>query len=210
VNEIARKGGMNGLHHMMGVPALVRKILWAEQVGYDAVIQSNTFDPGIDAGRLAVTIPVIGLLRTAMHVGLNLADRIGITVPVSNHIPYTWRILRANGLDQFVSGIRPLPEGAYGGAPDDISSGAVEVIRTLVDETGAELVLPLGGAFIPYVVDPVELEREVGVAVLNTKSIGIRFTEMCVALGLTQSARAYPRVTVNREDFGRFAAGRPG
>jgi hypothetical protein len=31
--------------------------------GYDAVISSNTFDPGVDGGRLAVGIPVIGLLR---------------------------------------------------------------------------------------------------------------------------------------------------
>jgi len=31
------------------------------------VIVSNTFDPGVDGGRLAVEIPVIGVLRASMH-----------------------------------------------------------------------------------------------------------------------------------------------
>src|SRR5882757_6162254 len=77
---IGSQSALNGLHHMMETPAIIRKIFWAAQNGYDAVIQSNTFDPSVDGGRLAVDIPVIGLLRTALHFGLNLADRIGITV----------------------------------------------------------------------------------------------------------------------------------
>jgi len=36
---------LNGLHHMMETPAIVRKIFWAAQNGYDAVISSNTFEP---------------------------------------------------------------------------------------------------------------------------------------------------------------------
>ena len=111
---------LNGLHHMMETPAIVRKIFWAAQNGYDAVISSNTFDPGVDGGRLAVDIPVIGLLRTSMHAALTLADRVGITVPLAGHVPYTWRILRSYGLEKFISDIRPL--GIYGrdiGLQDD-------------------------------------------------------------------------------------------
>src|SRR3954449_4928334 len=109
---IGSQSVLNGLHHMMETPAIVRKIFWASQNGYDAVIQSNTFDPGVDGGRLAVNIPVIGLLRTSMHAALTLADRVGITVPLAPHVPYTWRLLRAYGLDSFVSDIRPI--GVYG------------------------------------------------------------------------------------------------
>jgi len=122
---------LNGLHHMMEAPAIVRKIFWAEQNGYDAVISSNTFDPGVDGGRLAVAIPVIGLCRTAMHTALTLADRVGITVPLAPHVPYTWRILRSYGLDRFVSDIRPL--GVYGAdiaqRKEEISRIAVKLIR---------------------------------------------------------------------------------
>ena len=194
---------LNGLHHLMEAPGIVRKIFWAEQNGYDAVISSNTFDPGVDGGRLAVAIPVIGLCRTAMHAALTLSDRVGITVPLAPHVPYTWRILRSYGLDRFVSDIRPL--GIYGAdigqRKDEILKMAVKLIRSLVDETRAEIIMPLGGALIPYVVDPKELARATGVQVLNTKAIGIRFAEMCVALGMTQSALTYPRAKLTYEDF---------
>src|SRR5918911_1308837 len=97
---IGSQSALNGLHHMMETPAIVRKIFWAAQNGYDAVIQSNTFDPGVDGGRLAVEIPVIGLLRASMHAALTLSDRVGITVPLAPHVPYTWRILHTLGLDE--------------------------------------------------------------------------------------------------------------
>src|SRR5258708_8080179 len=158
-DTIGAQSVLNGLHHMMETPSIVRKIFWAAQNGYDAVISSNTFDPGVDGGRLAVDIPVIGLLRASMHAALALADRVGITVPLATHVPYTWRILRTLGLDHFVSDIRPI--GIYGadiaqrGA--EIFETTVAVMRALVAQTRAEILVPLGGAIIPYVVDPKEL-----------------------------------------------------
>src|SRR5579862_3796723 len=191
---IGAQSVLNGLHHMMETPSIVRKIFWAAQNGYDAVISSNTFDPGVDGGRLAVNIPVIGLCRTAMHAALTLADRVGITVPLAPHVPYTWRILRAYGLDRFVSDIKPI--GVYGldiaQRKDEIIGIATKLIRSLVDDTRAEIIVPLGGALIPYVVDPKDLARATGVQVLNTKAIGVRFAETCVALGMTQSGLTYP------------------
>ncbi len=47
-----------------------------------------------------------------MHAALTLADRVGITVPLAPHVPYTWRIMRTIGLDRFISDIRPI--GIYG------------------------------------------------------------------------------------------------
>ena len=203
MNTIGGQSKLNGLHHMMETPSIVRKIFWAAENGYDAVISSNTFDPGVDGGRLAVNIPVIGLHRTAMHAALTLADRVGITVPLAPHVPYTWRLMRTIGLDRFISDIRPI--GIYGAdisqRGKEIFDTTVKVMRGLLDETRAEILLPLGGAIIPYVVDPKDLAKAVGAQVLNTKAIGIRFAEMCVACGMTQSAITYPKAKLNYEDF---------
>jgi Asp/Glu/hydantoin racemase len=203
MNTIGAQSKLNGLHHMMETPSIVRKIFWAAENGYDAVISSNTFEPGVDGGRLAVNIPVIGLMRTAMHVALTLADRVGITVPLPPHVPYTWRLLRTHGLDRFVSDIRPI--GIYGAdiaqRGPEIFDTTVKVMRGLLAQTRAEILLPLGGAIIPYVVDPKDLAKAVGVQVLNTKAIGIRFAETCVACGMTQSAMTYPKAKLSYEDF---------
>jgi Asp/Glu/hydantoin racemase len=200
---IGAQSALNGLHHMMETPAIVRKIFWAAENGYDAVISSNTFDPGVDGGRLAVDIPVIGLLRASMHAALTLADRVGITVPLAPHVPYTWRILRTLGLDHFVSDIRPI--GIYGAdisqRRQEIFDRTLAIMRALVEDTRAEIIVPLGGAIIPYVVDPKDLAAATGVQVLNTKAIGIRFAEMCVAFKMAQSALTYPRAKLTNDDF---------
>jgi len=43
MEAIGGQSKLNGLHHMMETPAIVRKIFWAQENGYDAVICSNTF-----------------------------------------------------------------------------------------------------------------------------------------------------------------------
>ena len=203
--SISGQSAMNGLHHMMETPSIIRKIFWAAENGYDAVISSNTFDPGVDGGRLAVNIPVIGLFRTTIHAATTLADRVGILVPVMGHVKYVWRLLRAMGMDRFVSDVRPI--GVYGkgmkARKAELFGVTERLIRGLIDETGAEIIIPLGGALIPYVVDPDDLAAATGVQVLNTKAIGIRFAEMCIDLGMTQSALTYPRAKLDYADFSK-------
>jgi hypothetical protein len=45
------------------------------------------------------------------------------------------------------------------------------------------------------------LAAATGVQVLNTKAIGIRFAEMCVARRMTQSALTYPKAKLSYDDF---------
>jgi len=198
---------LNGLHHTLEAPQLVSKTVWAAENGYDAVVQSNTFDPGVDAARLAVGIPVVGVFRTALHVAATLATRFAIMVPLDSHVPYTWRLVKSYGMEPWITSIRPIQ--VYGpdlaSRKDEIEGLAVDVMRKQVTESGAELIIPLGGALIPYVVSPEVLAEKVGVPVFNTKSVGIRFAETCVDLGMTQSPAAYPRADLSFADFGSYA-----
>src|SRR4030095_13611126 len=158
---LAQQKMQNGLDHIMEAPALIRKIVWAAENVYDPVVQSNTFDPGIDGARLSVSIPVIGPFRTTIHVVANLVDRIGILVPLPSHLPYTWRLLRTMGMEGFVTGVRGLGicVSNLKERRTEITQKAADLVRALVDETGAQGVIPLGGALIPYVVDPAALQR---------------------------------------------------
>ncbi len=199
----AQGGGASHLGYYLSGPALVQKAVWAEQNGYDAVIQSNNFEPGVEACRLAVRIPVLGLCHTTMLAAANLADRIGVTVPLDGYYILARRLLEAQGLMRFVSDLRSLSlEGVPRGDQVAVQrplihQRAVEVMRALVKETKAECIVPLGGAVIPYIVDPKDLEPEVGAPVLNPKAIGIRTAEMCVQLGISHSPLTYPQATLS-------------
>lgn len=193
----------NGLHHAMETPGLVRKAVWAAENGFDAVIQSNTFDPGVEASRLAVRIPVIGLLRTALHVGANLSDRIAVITPLKSDIASCRRTIAAYGMDYVIAAMTSLEiySDDLDARADEITERAVELIESLKRDHGAECILPLGGKLIPYVVDPKRLETATGVPVLNTKAIGVRFAETCVSLGLTHAEAAYPYTPIPFETF---------
>ncbi len=192
-----------GLHHVMEAPGLVRKAVWAADNGFDAVIQSNTFDPGVEASRLAVRIPVIGLLRASLHVGAMLSDRIAIIAPLASDIPSLRRSISAYRMDHAVAHITSL--GIYSddlaARKDEILNETIAKIEGLKRDHGAECILPLGGKLIPYVVRPEDIERETGLPVLNTKAIGVRFAETCVDLGLTHAEAAYPYTDVAYEMF---------
>jgi len=196
---------LTGLHHAMTTAVLIRKAVWAEQNGYDAVIQSNTFDPGVESSRSAVRIPVIGVMRATLHAAATLCDRIGITVPLPGHVPYTWRILRMYNMDHIVTDVRSV--GVYGETvdKDELFNAAVETMKGIVRDTNPEGIIPLGGALIPYIVDPLDIQREVGVPIFNTKSTSIRFAETCVALGMSHSPITYPTGKLNYDDFTSYA-----
>jgi len=206
--KLHNQASLNGLHHAMSMTSLLQKVKWCEEQGYDAVIQSNTFDPGVEEMRLAVNIPVIPTFRTTLHVATMIADRIGITVPFEGHVGYTWKILRSYGMEHFVKAIYPI--GMYPGtmkSEQELRDTMVDVLQTLVRDHKPEAIIPLGGALAPNIVDPKDLEEQCGVPVLNTKSIAIRIAEMCVNLGLAQSPIAYPHGKLSYEDFFQPAHG---
>jgi Asp/Glu/hydantoin racemase len=188
------------------VATLVRKIVWAEQNGYDAVVMRNAFDPGVEPARLAVRIPVIGACRVAMHIAASLSDRIGVTVPFDGYLPWTRRLMVTYRVDHLVTAIRSLHlPGIHGidrsTVRDHARAQALNLMRGLIDETGAECIVPLGAAIVPSLVDPKDLEEALGVPVLNSSAIAVRFAEMCVALGMAHSRRTYPYAALDLEAF---------
>jgi len=204
VHEVQGKAqALNGLHHVLEAPAVIQKVTWAAENGFDAVIQSNTFDPGVEGSRLAVRIPVIGLLRTSLNVGATMCDRIGIIGPLNSDLPGAWRTICAYHMDHIVVGMRALEIYSAGlkARKAEIFEKTVELVRDLIRDKGAECIIPLGGKLIPYVVDPLDLEKATGAPVLNTKAIGIQFAEMCVRLGLVHSPLSYPPCTASHKHF---------
>jgi allantoin racemase len=195
--RMAAQSARTELHYLVSIPALVRKIVWAEANGYDAVVVANAFDPGVEAARLAVRIPVIGQCRSSLLFAAGLAERIGITVPYDGYALHVHRLLRAYRLEPFVVAVRSLALTGAGRTTDvvaeraDVATEVAALMRSLIAETGADCLVPLGAAVIPYVVSPTDLQRALGIPVLNPSQIAIRTAEMCVAMGVSHSPGAY-------------------
>lgn len=191
---LEERKALSGLHHILETPALVKKAVEAERAGFDAVIQSNTFDPGVEASRLAVRIPVIGLLRASLHFAASICDRFGLVVPLQTHMPHTMRMVQTYGMSAFVSGIRTVglyDTGDLSGYHDTVIERTLAVGKELVAE-GAQAIIPLGGKIYPYVVTPEELAPHLGVPVINTKAVGVSYAELMARNRISHSIKAYP------------------
>lgn len=202
---LEQRKNLSGLHHILETPALVKKIIEAERAGFDAVIQSNTFDPGVEAARLAVRIPVVGVLRSSCHFAACLCDRFAILVPLESHVPYVHRLLATYRMEHLVTAIKPVNvyESDMSKQHGVILERAIALSREMVAE-GAQAIIPLGGLLFPYEVKPEELEQEAAVPVINTKAVGVRFAELMVSQKMTHSPKAYPWSSgLNPEDVSR-------
>ncbi|MEX0806813.1 MAG: aspartate/glutamate racemase family protein [Candidatus Binatia bacterium] len=191
---LEERKALSGLHHILETPALVKKAIEAEQLGFDAVIQSNTFDPGVEASRLAVRIPVIGLLRASLHFTASICDRFGLIVPLPTHMPHTMRLVQTYGMTRFVSGIKTVDlydTGDLSGYHDAVIERTLAAGKKLVEQ-GAQAIIPLGGKIYPYVVTPEELEPHLGVPIINTKAVGVSYAELMVKSKIAHSEKAYP------------------
>ena len=194
LSALEERKALSGLHHILETPALVKKAIEAERLGFDAVIQSNTFDPGVEASRLAVRIPVIGLLRASLHFAATICDRLALIVPLATHMPHTMRMVQTYGMKKFVCGIRAIElyeAGDLAAYHDIVLARTLEIGKELT-AAGAEAILPLGGKVYPYVVTPEELAPELGVPVINTKAVGVAYAELMARNRIQHSIKAYP------------------
>jgi allantoin racemase len=206
-HQMEQRKALSGLHHILETPALVKKIIEAERDGFDAVVQSNTFDPGVEAARLAVRIPVVGVLRSSAHFAACLCDRFAFLVPLDSHVPYVHRIMRSYGMEHFVTGIKAVNvyEADMSKQHGVILQRAIGLSREMIDR-GAQAIIPLGGLLFPYEVDPKELEDQIQAPVINTKAVGIKFAELMVISRMMHSPKAYPGSGFNPEDVSRRTA----
>ena len=194
LHHIRKEKALAGLHHILETPALVKKVIEAERDGFDAVMQTNTFDPGVEACRLAVRIPVVGVMRAALHFAACLCDRFAITVPLDSYVPYVARTLESYRMAHCVTAIRAINLFEVG----DLKNHRAAILERTVAEArrlvagGAEALLPLAARLIPYAVSPQEVEKEIGVPVINTQAVGIRFAELMVTTKTLHSLKAYP------------------
>lgn len=72
----------------VNTPYILEKVKKAEEEGYDAVVIDCFADPGLDAARELVSIPVLGANESSCHLAAQLAHRFSIIniLPESEHL----------------------------------------------------------------------------------------------------------------------------
>ena len=149
---------------VMAAPFVVKKAEWAEKNGYDAIVVSCMMDPGVQAAKEALDIPVLGPGEAARQIAPILGDKIARIYP--------------RGLT--VLELIEDPEKTY--------RVLLENAKKAIEEDGAK-VLILGCTGLTGMAN--RLQKELGVPVLEGEGLALALAQLFVDVGLSQSKLAY-------------------
>ena len=91
-------------HMQEAAPAFISAFRDAERQGYDAVVPLGTLDLGVDGGRSAVNIPVVGPCQSMLHMGAQIGERFGIISYHDGQIALFRAMIRRYGMEGWVAG----------------------------------------------------------------------------------------------------------
>jgi len=167
-------------------PATLERVRQANQEGYDAVILACFSDPALDAAKEISDIPVVGIEEATMHIAAMLGHKFSVTTSGKNRVPTRDLHARKHGLDsRFASTlVLDMSVAEMDANPDKAKARILEVAREAVAEHGTEVIILGCAGLAGYAED---VERELGVVVLDPSSVALKVTEALVDLGLCHS-----------------------
>lgn len=175
------------------VPELLKSVEQSERDGYHAVIVSCYSDPGMEAARELVSIPVVGSGQASMHVAAQLGGRFSIIAPRDGAGSRAYENPRKYGLSQNYASTRGVGLSVMDLAKDRDRTieRIVEVGRRAVDEDGADTLI-LGCMSMAFHDITGELSERIGVPVVNPVPASLALAEFLARNGLSHSRTAYP------------------
>ena len=175
------------------VPELIRLAPRAQARGIDAIIIGCFSDPGLDALREMLRIPVIGPGAASLHLAAQLGTRIALLTPSGRGHGRVAARLRALGLGPLLASVRgiglsviELAQQAPGALDKAAAAG-----RSVVEEDGADVIVLgcMSMAFLPGICE--DLSERTGVPVVNPVVAALKTAEMVAGMKLAHSKVAY-------------------
>lgn len=187
--------GLTPAEIQLAAPYFHSAFLEAERQGYDAIVPLGMLDLGVDGGRSLVDIPVIAPLEAVYHIAAQLGDRFGIICYHPFTVPRQITMTRMYGMEAWIAGRRTsgYKLNQIAGNKDKMVANFVAAARDLIDNCGADVIIPHGITQCPVQIDPLWLQNELGVPVVEGIGAPIRMAAMLAKLGLRHSRKRWPK-----------------
>lgn len=160
--------------------------LVSERAGtFDAAIIACFGDPGLYAARELTDAPVVGIAEASFLLAMSLGHRFGIVSTVNRATPATWDLLQHYGIAARCAAVEP-SEAEVLELEDDPSAqlDRMQAAGARAIAAGAEVLCMGCGAMISI---RDELQRRLGVPVVEAVPAAVAHAEALVSLGLTTS-----------------------
>ena len=171
----------------LAIPPMLARIREAAP-RHDAVVIACFSDPGLDEAREMVSIPVVGIEESSLHLAAQLGRRFTILTSRAARVPAKVEHVARLGLSSRLASVRPLEMGVLemDADPERAALRILEVGAAAVREDGAEVIV-LGCAGLAG--HAAALGPALGVPVIDPSPVALATAEMLVRLGLTHGSR---------------------
>jgi allantoin racemase len=190
-------GHLNEARIMANAPAVVREVMQAERDGWDAVFISGEYDVGSEFARHLVRIPVIDAGTASLHAAALVGDSVAMLITQASVSSYMRKLLRRWGMAEQVAAMMPwdMPLAEAWQRRGEMRELTLRLCREAMARADVNVILPFCAVFVPFMVDPHDVEDEIGIPVMNGVAVGLRTAEMFVDLKMSHSKKAYPATT---------------
>ena len=177
----------------LSIPATAKLIHELQEEGFQAAILGCAGDPGLDAMReITTSMLVVGPAQAGYLTAAMLAHRFSVLTVLESIIPSCYELgYRAGVLDKLAS-VRSI-EVAVLDLADDKEATLEKVIgvgRQAIEDDGAEALF-FGCMSMGFLNVAEEVEKALGVPVVNPSKVSLKMAEALVGSGLCHSKRAF-------------------
>ena len=173
-------------HNYLASVNVHERIIQAEKEGYDGIVIACFGDPGIEAAKELVDIPVVGITEASYALASILGTKFLVIVSADTAVPRQIRYLKALGIPDYQYAVRPIGLTVLGVMADRVN--AKELIanncEVALKETGSEVIVMGCSGFSGLRKD---LEKMLNVPIIDPVVAGVQVCNTLINMGLAQS-----------------------
>ncbi len=167
-------------------PGILELVAKANSEGYDAILLACFSDPALDAAKEISWIPVVGMEEATLHVAAMLGHKFSILTSLSRRVPTRETHVRLRGIESAYASAPALdiPVLEMDVQPERTKARALELARKAMEEDEADVIILGCAGLAGYGRD---IERELGLVVLDPTAVAFKVAEAMADLGLRHS-----------------------
>jgi allantoin racemase len=212
VDIVGLKNGLRGSRSNMerSLSVLFDAIVDAEKQGYEAVVVACFSDPGVEAARELVRIPVLGPLSVGLHVALMLGHR-ALSL-LTEYFRFS-RFLTRDNIATYGLQDRVVLRGTNRSVPDALQACRdyratgknnpfiAEILDICVESVREDntdvIVFGCGGlVWMKELIERELHERNIGITVINPLTVATEMARTLIDLNLSHSPFSYPNMLI--------------
>lgn len=178
---------------MIAIPPTLDLIMQCERDGYDAAIIGCFGDPGLEAARELVAMPVVGPCESSMLLAAGLGHKFSVLTIFDSLIAGQEHLAQRAGVRDKLASVRATGIPVLELMKDPAASKArmIEVARACVEEDRADAFL-FGCMTMSFLDMADEISADVGAPAVNAGKAALKAAEGLVSMGLAHSKKAWP------------------